>query len=483
MATGFDIRLIDPTEKALATALKKAHEVANRSVTISERKLERDLAFWTRFAHDCLREPEGRRRSCKAGFQTPEVIAGWWTDPAHRRHFRIIGRTRSRWRRMRGEGELRDLPPWWQVYPECVLAVRDAKSDDERYLACCRCGKVGTPESLGWMGDSCGPCFDHRTDGGVTVGGYGHSSGWVSRYSRGGFSANSSKLVGQHRTNRLRILNLLDHSEVLGRKVSTNIIGVVESSRGFLFALTDGSVHSWDGGKECLRLLTTPGNAQPVLSPDGRWAVASRGTGYTADLSEPKPTYTHVVSVPSFALMRFSPNGKRVYAISSYGELVALDPATLAQTPIREQLFEGLPSYGTVAGISVSPDESMVAVLREHYPAGHTIRIIPLTRERAAYDLPLPNWHKPHSVAFAPDGKHIATADSLAGWVGFWRLPSGKSLGFVRAVLEDPSYRGGQLMFSPDGRALAVVYTGLHQERGSTAAVWPWPDVMAAASE
>ena len=69
------------------------------------------------------------------------------------------------------------------------------------------------------------------------------------------------------------------------------------------------------------------------------------------------------------------------------------------------------------------------------------------------------------------------------GWVGFWRLPSCRSLGFVRAVPEDPSWRGGQITFSPDGRAVAVLYSGFHQERGSTVAVWPWPDVATAAAE
>src|SRR5262249_43083678 len=107
-ADSADIRLIDPSVKDLATALKKAHQVANRGVTYARsEKLDRDIDFWGRFARDCMREPAGRRRSCKAGYQTPEVIAGWWTDPAGRRHFRVLGRTRSRYGRIRAEGELR----------------------------------------------------------------------------------------------------------------------------------------------------------------------------------------------------------------------------------------------------------------------------------------------------------------------------------------------------------------------------------------
>lgn len=486
MAAGVvDVRVIDPTEKQLATVLRKAHAAANRAVETHSPKLERDGEFWTRFARDCLRDREGRRRSCRAGRQTPEVIAGWWSDPAGRRHFRVVGRMRNRYNQLRREGELRGLPAWWQVYPESVLAVRGPKGDAVSYLACCRCGKVGTPESLGWMGDTCGPCFDRRADGGAVAGGFGHFPGWVAWQPRIEFSADGSRLVGAGLGNKLRVVDRLDGSAVNGRTITGAVVAVVALEDGFLFGYADGMVYRWDGAGAPVRVAPkAPGWGRLVLSPDGaRVVLLGPGGPHAADLTADKPQY---VSVPpdalgqTFTVSRFGPSGSRLFAITPAGELVALDPEKLTATVLRPNLFDGLVRYGFPHDLCVAPDGSAVAVVREtYYPAGHSVRIVPLA-DSPISDLPLPAWHRPNVAAFAPDGRHLVTADPQAGWVGFWRLPANRCLGFVRAVPEDPGYRGGQLLFSPDGAALSVVYSGLHQDRGSTVVVWPWPEVAAA---
>ena len=107
----FDGRLIDPDEPALARALGKAMKAANRENKYHNNRMERDAAFWGRFARDVLRSggAEGRRRSCKGGRAVPEVVTGWWTDPAGRKHVRVIGRTRRQWSRLRGEVEMLSL--------------------------------------------------------------------------------------------------------------------------------------------------------------------------------------------------------------------------------------------------------------------------------------------------------------------------------------------------------------------------------------
>ena len=110
----FDGRLIGPNEGELARALGKAMRAANRENGSEQNRMSRDAAFWERFAQDVLRSgPEGRRRSCKGGRAVPEVIAGWWTDPAGRKHVRVIGRTRRQHARLRGEveREARDARP------------------------------------------------------------------------------------------------------------------------------------------------------------------------------------------------------------------------------------------------------------------------------------------------------------------------------------------------------------------------------------
>ena len=163
------------------------------------------------------------------------------------------------------------------------------------------------------------------------------------------------------------------------------------------------------------------------------------------------------------------------------GSLVAIDPRRWLSV-VRAEVFGGLARYGYVADLAIPPDNSAVAILR-HLSNSHSlaVRLIPLAEDGPMLDFQLPEWHRPTSLEFAPDGQHLATLEAEAGWAGFWRLPSGKSLGFVRAVPEDPAWRGGQITFSPDGRAIAVLYSGYHQERGSTVVVWPWPDVARAA--
>jgi hypothetical protein len=483
MAASADVRLINPSEKQLTDVLKRAHKAANRGVRITTVKLERDAAFWGRFARECMREREGRRRSCKAAsWQTPEVIAGWWTDPANRQHFRVMGRTRGRWgyNRPRREGELRSLPPWWQVYPESVLAVRQPNSEGETYLACCRCGKVGSPESLGWMGDTCGPCFDRRADGGIPATGFGHFSGWGAGYARIGFALDRSSLVGLNRTNKFRAVSLLDGSE---RRPPKDLRGAVVTSvgvaEGFILGTNGGAVYRWDGADGLQPLLGAQVNSRCVLSSDGHWAICTHhNTIAIADLTVKDPAYTAVDGRRVYNALHFAPTSDCLFALSMTNELLSIEPETLAEKELRDAVFAGLSPYGYPRDLAIAPDKSAIVVVRENYPSTTSVRVIPVNVKHPMFDLAIPSWHRPSGVAIAPDGKHIATADQQAGWVGFWRLPSGKSLGYVRAVPEAPSYRGGQISFSPDGRALAVSYLGAHQEHGSTVVVWPWPEVL-----
>ena len=492
MARGIvDVRSIDPTKKQLAATLRRAHNAANRQVGVRNPKLERDAAFWDRFAHDCLREPAGRRRSCKGGPQIPEVIAGWWTDPAGRKHVRVIGRTRGYSTRARGEGELRSLPPWWQVYPESVLSVRRADGG-ETFLACCRCGAVGSPESLGWMGDTCGPCFDRKADGGVPAGGFGHFPGWAAWQARVGFTGDG-RLVGQASTNKFRIVNRADGSAVLGKSISGPLVAHAARPDAVLLGTSGGTLYRWAESENTpVKWLTQPRQyGQLVLDPGGQRAVVLTGeAGYTADLTAPEPRYERADRTQHGSAFRFTPAGDRILGITQAQELVAIDPVTLEATVLRANLFAGLTRYGSAREMAVAPDGSAVAVVRETYTASvaHAVRVVWVAGRDGGQepgrtvDLPLPVWYRPHAAAFAPDGKHLATMDAQTGWVGFWKLPTGKSLGFVRAVPEDPGWRGGQVLWSPDGRALAVLCLGLFQGRGSTVAVWPWPVVMSAAT-
>jgi WD40 repeat protein len=388
---------------------------------------------------------------------------------------------------MRGEGELRDLPPWWHVYPESVLAVRRADGG-ETHLACCRCGNVGTPESLGWMGDTCGPCFDRRAEGGTTAGGFGLVGGWAGGYGHVCFSANSQRLVGPAWPSKVRCLDRTTGTEVRIKGLQNASFPAAGTEAGFLFGYVDGRVVRWDGARpKPVSVLESPGTyGRPLIDPRGRWAALVTGNLlFIADLTAESPRYGQVPLERQYVVLRFDPRRERVLAVAHDGSLVALDPATRAQTMLRENIFAGLAPYPYPSDMSVSPDGSAVVVVRHFYnQQSNVVRVVPLRDDQPMFDLPVPRHHRPVAVAFAPDGKHLATFDPNEGWVGFWRLPAVKSLGFARARLESPGSRYaqvGQLCFSPDGATLAVLYSDINQTRGASLALWPWPAILTAA--
>jgi hypothetical protein len=482
----FDGRLIDPSERDLAAALGKAMRAANRENKYQQNRMSRDAAFWGRFAQDVLRSsPEGRRRSCKGGRAVPEVIAGWWTDPAGRKHVRVVGRTRRQYNRMRGEVELRGLPPWWHVYPEAVLGVR-GKGDKggERYIAVCRCGAVGTPESLGWMGNTCGPCFDRLADGGPVAGGYGQFSGWSAHLSRFGFTPDG-RLIGPSLTGAFRVVNRADGSAVTGRRrIANQVAAVAANGTGAVIALHDGGVYRWSDAT---------GDIEPVLHSRriwGRVSLAANGSrlvllsyqqSYSADLTAAHPQYARHPALEGFYVLRYTPDGSRLLGTTFSGELRAVDLARGTSDPVRTDAFADLPGgYAPPNEFVLNPEGTAALVRRQSYhPARVLVRHVPLAGGRAL-DLRVPDGHHPATLAYSPDGQHAVTVEAQTGWVGFWEVASGKALGFVRVVLEDQAWGGGQVEFAPDGRAVAVSYSTGHHEHGSTIAVWPWPEVLGA---
>lgn len=497
---GVDVRLIDPDVPELVATLKQAHAAANEFIGVREARLERDDAFWHRFARDCLRERQGRRRSCRAGYFTPEVIAGWWTDSAGRRHFRVIGRTRQRYQHVRAESELRDLPPWWHVYPESVLAVR-GPTGKEQYLACCRCGRIGIPETLGWMGDCCGPCFDQRSEGQTVVIGYGHIPHWrMPRHGRLSatapavvFSGDGTALIGQHVDGRIRRFDLRDGTETCSRSAwNHTVVAAADRGSDCILVGGNGGVYRWPVGTASpLRVLNGPPHpGLTILSPDGnRLLILGPWNWLTADLSRDRPLYRATFGSQQVISAAFPPDGRWAYAVTASGGLLRLNPAELTETVLLTNLFAGLPAFGQVHALAVAPGGMAAAVSRQtYYPQTFRVRVIPLGSQRSdraatIIDLPLPPWHQPTVLAFAPDGQHLLTGDPSGGWVGIWKLPGCRPLGFLRAVPEDPGWRNGQLLFSRDGRTLAVFYTGFNAQRGCTMVLWPWPDVLHAACE
>lgn len=487
----FDSRLVAPTEAELVAALRKAMKSANRENRYHANRITRDAAFWGRFAQDVLRGgSEGRRRSCKGGRAVPEVVAGWWTDPAGRKHVRVIGRTRVAYSQLRGEVEMRSLPPWWHVYPEAVLGVR-GKKEGERYLAVCRCGAVGSPETLGWMGDTCGPCFDRRAEGGTASGGFGQFAGWSPGLARFCFSADGRHLVGQDLGNYFRRVSREDGSAAASARKSYNhVIAAASNAAGTTLVMQDGSVYRWGEGAEDIRPLIAnrrPFWGRAALAPDGsRVALLGYQQAFNADLTAEQPRYAPCDTPEGLYALQYAPDGSRLLGVTFGGELHSVKPQTMRADVIRGDAFADLPGgYGPPIDMAQARDGSSVLISRQRsYPYRVTVRHVPLRAGAGIVTLDVPEWHRPTTLAYSPDGRHAVTAEGENGWVGFFGVATGKCLGFVRAVLEGNAWRSGQIEFSADGRALAVSYSAGHYAHGhgSTVAVWPWPDVLQAAA-
>ncbi len=483
----FDKRLIDPTQSQLATVLGKAMAAANKDNTTHENLMTRDAAFWGRFALDVLKSGrEGRRRSCKGGRAIPEVVAAWWTDPANRKHVRITGRTRRPWALLRGEAELRAMPSWWHIYPEGALGRRTADDESEQFLAVCKCGAVGSPESLGWMGDSCGPCFDRRAEGGTVSGGYGQFGAWASYLNCFSFSPDSRDLIAHDLKGCLCRVSREDGSiRCTSPKVKDSILIQRTNNEETLLGSYHGITLRWNHAKNTVQRVIRNSNGywgSTAFAPDhSRAIMITYMVIQTASLKDKNGSYTPHTTLENHVAYQYAPDSSQVYLCSALGILRGFDPVTGATTTIRDDIYKDFPNgYSPPHKLAVAHDQSSVLLFRAGFSGYQNhVRCVPLPSGEPV-DLRVPHWFRPHVMTYSPDNRFAVMLND-SGWIGFWEAKNGKCLGFVRAVLEDLTHRGGCLEFSPDGSALAVSYSTGHREHGSTIAVWPWPEILNAA--
>ena len=165
-----DGRLIDPTEKELARVLGKAMRSANTENRDQDNRMTRDAEFWGRFAQDVLRSgPEGRRplvqgRAGGAGGDRRLVDRSGRAQarPHSGAHAPAVRAPAPRNGNARTPAVVARLPGG------CAWRSREAGRRTVLRGVPVRCGRRAG--SLGWMGDTCGPCFDRRADGGTPSG-------------------------------------------------------------------------------------------------------------------------------------------------------------------------------------------------------------------------------------------------------------------------------------------------------------------------
>lgn len=167
----FEAVRIDPSPGEIAELLADGTAAANRRCRT--RLLADDPAKWRKFARQTQAAAEGFElwRGGRGGAPGTQLVGAWWTDHIGRKHVVVRGR-RIEYENAKllfHKDELARRPPLWHCYPE-HLAQRWTPVPNDlprvEWVAVCGCGAIGTPEALGWMGATCGPCHDRLEEGG-----------------------------------------------------------------------------------------------------------------------------------------------------------------------------------------------------------------------------------------------------------------------------------------------------------------------------
>jgi hypothetical protein len=118
---------------------------------------------------DVLRLLEARREGVVTVDAGVPFGVCWWADRLGRRHWALPRKmecmTYKRHTRVGdvsvGWCETRHPLEW--IAPPLSCGWRERVWRRE-FVMICRCGVIGTPEALAWMGQTCGPCFDREQD-------------------------------------------------------------------------------------------------------------------------------------------------------------------------------------------------------------------------------------------------------------------------------------------------------------------------------
>jgi hypothetical protein len=171
-------RLTDPTDAELVAACEELFRLA---VTGAGLPAVDPLPFVEMVALAAGRREgvAGRRHIIRLPTYSPALGglhvsvrfgACWWTDPAGRRHWMAEASLSPRYGNAPGLNNVArstdSFEPFKGHHPLEFLGPDFAGGFREQdFVVLCRCGFVGTPQSLAWTGTVCGPCRDREEDG------------------------------------------------------------------------------------------------------------------------------------------------------------------------------------------------------------------------------------------------------------------------------------------------------------------------------
>jgi WD40 repeat protein len=165
--------------------------------------------------------------------------------------------------------------------------------------------------------------------------------------------------------------------------------------------------------------------------------------------------------VPSLMSVAFSPDGKTLALAGTRERTQLYDTATWK---VRDELF--VPNRPDVYGdqqVAFAPDGKKLATVRQY---GGLVRLWDNPSGRVLYMLGAEAGISPDAIAFSPDGKTIAGAGT--GGVVLWDLAQRGH----KATLQGPNRRAKALAFGPNGKVLAAAWEGFREKH---VLVWDLP--------
>jgi WD40 repeat protein len=388
------------------------------------------------------------------------VAVAWWSDWIGRRHVRVIGCQRQAVEPP--EALLRpgpSQPAVAVVYPE--QAFRLSRRGRTEVLVACPCGVFGSTREVGWMGDCCGPCHDHRESAGR------------------------------------------EHAARLLARAGAPVTSLAFSADGRRLACgcLDGTLLAWDvpAGRQCLGLRVQGGEHcwHARLSPDGSAVAALTGDAAISVWDVATGACRQVKAGGQLRSLEYLPDG-RLIALSPWGVSVWDPESGLCEarlTAERGRTFDLVTA--SAAGIPLvvglgNDDLTFQDVMRGRERArlrwpgteppggeepllsvpgpvlaasadGRTLAVavnswggqgsfVGLWDQARGEVRPVARGWPPAAALFSPDGRTLVTLANPGGSVQSWDVATGEEL----ATLQEYSRGVSCAALSPDGRLLAT---------------------------
>jgi hypothetical protein len=430
-------RLIDPTDDELLAALAA-------------------------ISPDAVRSLLGRARSEPQGVEYLDwdsgqaTVAAWWPDALGRRHWAIHPEALVEWE------DFADEHPLLWIAPPLASARRDRDGRRE-VVVICRCGAAGTPESVAWMGQTCGPCHDREMEGLAPLGPEVCRADLAAAYHVWLTADGTLVTKGCERdeatdvipgTHHLRAYAGVDDGRLLWERglddedrVAVGPPGVVVGGDSWVEPLdprTGQRRIRFETGEHALNVAVAGPDLLFTLHPQRlrAWRLSPG--------RPPREEGGTVLTSPPYSGLVPSPGGRLVLRIHRY-EARLIDPASGASWSVWDNFSQAAAWLPDGALVLSGHSEGVGAFLaRWDAPerAGAPDRTYP-TGSVAADNL-----------ALAPDGGLVAR------WPGGLSVHDPVSLAVRSSIFREELSFFGAMAFTPDGRMLIPAFGGL--------AAWPY---------